>query len=141
MSISLTKRKFYIQLTLLSVIAGWGGVAILHYAMPGHYFSGYPFIPVYFYIFGVFQISMFDACRKYAPQRMLLMYLMTKVLKMLFSIFFLLAYCLVVREEAKAFLLTFIVYYFVYLIYETWFFFNYELGRKKKKQKKNETNA
>ena len=46
MSISLTKRNFLYQITLLTLIAGWVGAGILHYLLPGHYFGGYPFIPV-----------------------------------------------------------------------------------------------
>lgn len=59
MSISLTKRNFLYQITLLTLIAGWVGAGILHYLLPGHYFGGYPFIPVYFFLFGLFEISMF----------------------------------------------------------------------------------
>ena len=140
MSISLTKRNFLYQITLLTLIAGWVGAGILHYLLPGHYFGGYPFIPVYFFLFGLFEISMFDACRKHAPQKMLLLYMAMKVMKM-FSVILLVVYCFAVREEAKLFLLTFILYYIVYLIYETWFFFTYEVGKKQKKEKKNETNA
>ena len=141
MSISLTKRNFLYQITLLTLIAGWVGAGILHYLLPGHYFGGYPFIPVYFFLFGLFEISMFDACRKHAPQKMLLLYMAMKVMKMLLSVILLVVYCFAVREEAKLFLLTFILYYIVYLIYETWFFFTYEVGKKQKKEKKNETNA
>ena len=54
MSISLTKRNFLYQITLLTLIAGWVGAGILHYLLPGHYFGGYPFIPVYFFLFGLF---------------------------------------------------------------------------------------
>ena len=124
MSISLTKRNFLYQITLLTLIAGWVGAGILHYLLPGHYFGGYPFIPVYFFLFGLFEISM-----------------SMKVMKMLLSVILLVVYCFAVREEAKLFLLTFILYYIVYLIYETWFFFTYEVGKKQKKEKKNETNA
>ena len=138
MSISLTKRNFLYQITLLTLIAGWVGAGILHYLLPGHYFGGYPFIPVYFFLFGLFEISMFDACRKHAPQKMLLLYMAMKVM---LSVILLVVYCFAVREEAKLFLLTFILYYIVYLIYETWFFFTYEVGKKQKKEKKNETNA
>lgn len=46
-------------------------------------------------------------------------------------------YCMVVREEAVAFLLTFIVNYLIYLVFETSFFAGYELN--KKRQKKNKT--
>ena len=27
---------------------------LVHVALPGHYFGGYPFIPTYFYLFGLF---------------------------------------------------------------------------------------
>ena len=102
-----------------------------------------PFIPVYFYIFGLFSIYMFDACRRHAPQKMLLLYLAMKMMKMILSLILLLIYCLAVREEARAFLLTFISFYLLYLIYETWFFFSFEvnLKRKKKNKNKNETVA
>lgn len=66
-----------------------------------------------------------------------------KMVKMILSIILVLIYCLAVREEAKAFLLTFISFYLLYLIYETWFFFSFEvnLKRKKKNKNKNETVA
>jgi len=140
-NISKTKRNFIGLNTLFAILSGAAGALILHIALPGHYFGGYPFIPVYFYIFGLFSIYMFDACRRHAPQKMLLLYLAMKMMKMILSLILLLIYCLAVREEAKAFLLTFISFYLLYLIYETWFFFSFEvnLKRKKKNKNKNET--
>ena len=86
---------------------------------------------------------MFDTCRQHAPQKLSLLYLAMKMIKMILSLILLLIYCLAVREEAKAFLLTFISFYLLYLIYETWFFFSFEvnLKRKKKNKNKNETVA
>ena len=123
-NISKTKRNFIWWHTLFAVISGALGAVILHFALPGHYFGGYPFIPIYFYFFGLFSIYAFDACRRHAPQRMLLLYLATKMIKMILS-------------------LTFISFYLIYLIFETWFFFSFELNqkRKKKNKKKNETVA
>ena len=142
-NITKTKRNFIGLHTLFAIISAGLGAVILHIALPGHYFGGYPFIPVYFYLFGLFSIYMFDACRLHAPQKMLLLYLAIKMVKMILSIILVLIYCLAVREEAKAFLLTFISFYLLYLIYETWFFFSFEvnLKRKKKNKNKNETVA
>ena len=142
-NISKTKRNFIGLNTLFAILSGAAGALILHIALPGHYFGGYPFIPVYFYIFGLFSIYMFDACRLHAPQKMLLLYLAIKMVKMILSIILVLIYCIAVREEAKAFLLTFISFYLIYLIFETWFFFSFEVNQKRKKQnkKKNETVA
>jgi hypothetical protein len=136
MSISLTKRNFLIQLTILTIVVGWCGAGILHYVLPEHYFDGYPFIPVYFFLFGVFEIAMFDACRKYAPNRLLQLYMVVKTLKMLFAIFFLIAYCVIVGKDKAAFILTFVVFYIIYLIDETFFFLSYEMKKKFKKRKK-----
>ena len=132
-NISKTKRNFIALNTLFAILSGAAGAVIL----------GYPFIPVYFYIFGLFSIYMFDACRRHAPQKLSLLYLAMKMIKMILSLILLLIYCLAVREEAKAFLLTFISFYLLYLIYETWFFFSFEvnLKRKKKNKNKNETVA
>lgn len=141
MNISKTKRNFIGLHTLFALLSAGLGTVILHVALPGHYFGGYPFIPIYFYLFGLFSIYMFDACRLHAPQKMLLLYLAMKMMKMILSMILLLAYCLAVREEAKAFLLTFISFYLIYLIFETWFFFSFEVNRKRKKKNKtkNET--
>lgn len=143
MNISKTKRNFIGLHTLFGILSAGLGVVILHVALPGHYFGGYPFIPIYFYLFGLFNIYMFDACRRHAPQKMLLLYLAMKMMKMILSMMLLLVYCLAVREEAKAFLPTFISFYLVYLIFETWFFFSFEVNRKRKKKNKtyNETVA
>lgn len=142
-NISKTKRNFIALHTLFAILSAGVGALILHVALPGHYFGGYPFIPAYFYLFGLFSIYMFDACRRHAPQRLSLLYLAIKMVKMILSLILLLMYCIAVREEAKAFLLTFISFYLIYLIFETWFFFSFEVNRKRKKKNinKNETIA
>lgn len=134
MNITTTKRNFIGLHTLFAIVSSVCGAVILHVALPGYYFSGYPFIPIYFYMFGLFSIYMFDACRLHAPQKLLLLHLATKMIKMILSIVVVLIYCLVVRQEAKAFLLTFVSFYLIYLIFETWFFFSFEVNLKLKKK-------
>ena len=86
MNMSITKRNFLSYLTILTLVGGGLGALVLHYLEPGHYFGGYPLIPVYFYIFGVFYIYMFDACRRHAPDKMVMLFLVAKVLKMIISV-------------------------------------------------------
>ena len=57
-------------------------------------------------------------------------------MRMLASIIVMLVYCVAVREEAKEFLLTFIANYLIYLTYDSWFFFTFEMNRKLKKKKR-----
>lgn len=133
MNTSPTKKLFIIWYTLLMLVTGWTigpGIAMW---MPEHYFEWYPFIPVFFYIFGLFDISIFEACRRLAPQKMQLVYLGTKALKMFFSLIVLLVYSVKVEEQKVAFFLTFFVFYLISLIFESWFFYRYESGNKIKK--------
>ena len=44
-NISKTKRNFIGLNTLFAILSGAAGALILHIALPGHYFGGYPFIP------------------------------------------------------------------------------------------------
>lgn len=133
MSTSPTKKLFITWYTLLMLVTGWSiGPAIAMW-MPEHYFGWYPFIPVFFYIFGWFDISIFEACRRLAPKRMQLVYLGTKALKMFFSLIVLLVYSVKVEEHKVEFFLTFFVFYLISLVFESWFFYRYESGNKIKK--------
>ena len=131
MSTSLTKKIFITRYTLLMLVAGWIIGPILAMGFPEHYFGWYPFIPVFFYIFGWFSISMFEACRRYAPQKMQLVYLATKGFKMFFSLIVLLVYAVKVGEKKVEFFLTFFVFYIISMMFESWFFYRYERGKKK----------
>ena len=84
-----------------------------------------------------------ESCRYRMPGRMLQIYLLMRVMRMLASIIVMLVYCVAVREEAKEFLLTFIANYLIYLTYDSWFFFTFEMNRKlkMKKRQENETIA
>ena len=128
MSISLTKKLFVTWFTVLILVSGWTIGPILATWFPEHYFEWYPFIPVFFYIFGYFDISIFDFCRRYAPQKMQLVYLGTKAIKMLFSLMVLLIYAVKVEEKKVEFFLTFFVFYLISLAFESWFFYRYERG-------------
>lgn len=138
---TITKRNYLLQTTLLTVLVGGIGGWAYYSVNPHHYFGGYPLIPLFFYIFGIFMISMTENCRNHIPGRMLQIYLLMRVMRMLASIIVMLIYCIIVREESKGFLLTFIANYLIYLIYDSWFFFTFEANRKMKKKKENETIA
>ena len=128
MSISLTKKLFVTWFTILILVSGWTIGPVLATWLPEHYFEWYPFIPAFFYIFGWFDISIFETCRRYAPQKIQLAYLGTKAIKMLFSLMVLLIYAVKVEEKKVEFFLTFFAFYLISLAFESWFFYRYERG-------------
>ena len=61
---------------------------------------------------------------------MQLVYLGTKAIKMLFSLMVLLIYAIKVEEKKVEFFLTFFAFYLISLVFESWFFYRYEQGKK-----------
>ena len=133
MNSSSIMKFFIIWYTLLMLVAGWTIGPSIAIWMPEHYCNWYPFIPVFFYIFGWFNITMFETCRKFAPQKIQLVYLGTKAVKILFTLLVLLIYSIKVVEKKVEFFLFFFVFYLISLMFESWFFYRYEQGNKKGK--------
>lgn len=136
---SIQKRNYLIILTALTLISGIGGALTLQYALPQYYFSSYPFIPIYFYVFGFIFIYLFERVRRNIQNKTLLLYASLRMMKLMVSIITLVIVGYVVPTQIKEFLFTFIAFYLIYLIFETLFFFNFEIKESKrlKKQKKN----
>ena len=131
MIVSLPKKLYLTWFTLLMFVTAWTiGPAMARW-MPEHYFEWYPFIPVFFYIFGWFTIYMFETCRRYAPQKIQLVYLGTKAIKLFFSLIMLLIYAVKVEDKKVEFFLTFFGFYIITLMFDSWFFFRYERRQKK----------
>ena len=138
MGITLTKKRYLLWTTIFALVSGVGVYYAIELLFPGHYFKGYPAIPVYFYIFGWYYIYSFDMCRRYTPNKILSVYLGMKVVKMLLSMLFLLFYILFVKVQKEDFVLTFFLFYLFTLLHESIFFYLFEQNLKKKKEKKNE---
>lgn len=115
-------RAYLLQTFILTVLAGGLGGWMYFSAFPGHYFSGYPALPAFFFLLGTIQVSIVEKCRKAMPQKLALMYLLVRMGRTVLSLVFLLACCIVLREEALRFTLTFAAFYVIYLAYDTWFF-------------------
>ena len=125
MGFTLTKKRFLIWKTVMMVVAGLvvGGAIKLFW--PEHYFAWFPFIPLYFYIFGWYYIFMFDYCRKYTPHKLLSVYMGMKFVKM----------------HKEDFVLTFFLFYLFSMLYESIFFFVFESNLKIKLKDKKEKNG
>ncbi len=139
---SKTKRNYLWQMAFLMLvgggIGGWGYFNLC----PHHYFNGYPLIPAYFFLLGVCMINLVEWGRRTMPDKLLQIYMLVRTIRMLASFILMLVYCVAVRTEAVAFMLTFIAFYLIYLTYDSWFFCMFEGNQKKKKEKKkqHETN-
>ena len=64
---TITKRNYLLHTALLTVLIGIVGGWAYFSINPHHYFGGYPLIPLFFFVFGVFMINMTESCRHQVP--------------------------------------------------------------------------
>ncbi len=124
----------WLSLLLTAVMGGVVGSVFFH-LFPEFYFTCYPLIAVFFFALGLLGLNVTEACRKHAPGRLAQVYLLTRMAKLVLAILVMIVYGVAVKGDLRAFFLTFIVNYVVYLIYDSWFFFHVEAGLKNEKGK------
>lgn len=122
MVVSRIKRIYFFQTLFLTLIVGglggWGYFSIF----PHHYFSGYPLIPVFYFLIGLGNVCIMDMVNRTMPKQAAMMYLLLRAGRMILSMLLMVVFCVMVPHEATEFLLTFVLNYLIYLIYDSWFF-------------------
>ena len=129
------KKKFIQELTGTGLILTIGTLLFFHFFFPERYFQWFPLIPVFFYVFGLFYIYMFEFSCQLGADKIAMTYLICKVLKFILSALVLIFYGFVIEDEVGAFVAAFVFFYFAFL------FLRFEAKLKLSKQVKNEKNT
>lgn len=116
------KRKFIISLTILMVVLSWGGALVFHTLLPRYYFAWYPSIPIFLSFRPLLHIYV-RMLLSGKSAKMVAVYLVAKVTKMMLSILIMSVYAVAVAHQVLSFIGTYMVFYIIFLIFETRFFF------------------
>lgn len=110
--------------------------AVLTYAFPAYYTSWFFGILAFFLIIEPLTILYIENESRTARDRQLVnSYMLTKVVKTVVVLGFILVYYAVVgKENLKSFVVTLLIFYFLFLVVETFFFTKIEKRLKEKKQ-------
>lgn len=136
MKVTLTKKNFLLWETAVIAIGTIVIYGIIEIFLPEHYFLWFPLIPLFFYIFGIYSIYMFDKCRLKAPGKLLIVYMGVKFAKLILSLVIVLFYTLRVKEQTEDFIIVFFLYYLLSMVFQSWFFVLYEANKMKQKRNK-----
>lgn len=134
MKCTLTKKYFLIWNTIVIGVSALVVYGIFKLFMPEYYFKFYPIIPLFFYLFEVYSIFMFDRCRLKTPSKLLNVYLGVKFAKLTLSILLVLFYTLKIKEHTRDFVIVFFLFYIISLVFQCWFFILYESHKMRKKK-------
>jgi amino acid transporter len=133
-----TRSKFILILTAVILITGFGLKYLITEALPQYSFSAFTSIPVFFFLLGLGLIYTLTAINNTDGKKLVNKYMLMRMIKVLSSLAFLFVYWLINKREIKNFAVAFIVFYMIFLIFETWVYLQVEKNMKKNVEIKND---
>jgi len=115
---------------IIAVVLGGATYLVLRYAMPTFFFPGIIWLALCFFIVCQLGMNILVSRSKERPKQMPQIYMLLKMIKFLLLVIFTVAYCVAIRHEytvgsdsiIKPFLITFAIYYVIWLAFDTTFF-------------------
>lgn len=127
------KTRLLIYLLALGLISGALIGGLLYYVFPAFFPSWFFEIIAFFLLIEAIIINLIEnSSRRDSAKKMLNMYMLAKVVKMLTSLFFVTIYALAVKDNIKNFVLIFMTFYLVFTGIETFLFSKIERHIKEK---------
>jgi hypothetical protein len=128
-------QKLSKQLMSLFALAmltlGWGGWGILKSLFPSETFTWYPYIPCVFFVMGISTILILLKNYKIEAKKLVNVYMVLKLVKLVMAMFYLLAFYFIVRKDIRVFGFVFAAFYAIYIGIETYIFYSIEKQIKK----------
>ena len=111
---------------------------IYYFLVPAAYFEFYPAIGVFYLVMGIVSFYTLAYHRNTSQAHLLNVYMLARVVKLFFTIFFLIFYIYVFEPHKKAFALTMLAFYIVFAGLDLYIYslFIRRMTKHEKKQKK-----
>jgi|SRR5574344_489197 small-conductance mechanosensitive channel len=115
---------------IIAVVLGVATYLVLKYAMPNFFFPGIIWLALCFFIVCQLGMNILVSRSKDKPKQMPQIYMLLKMIKFILLVIFAVAYCAAIRHQytvgsdsfIKPFLITFAVFYVIWLVFDTTFF-------------------
>lgn len=116
------KTRLILALTGYGLLVGAGVAAVLHYFVPGFSWDWFAAVLIFFLILESVIINLVvNNSQKKDSKKLVNTYMLTKVLKIILSLAFVLTYFVIERtNQLKIFIVVFIGFYLLFLIAETY---------------------
>ena len=128
------RTKIVVLFTFLMLVAAWGFWWLQTALMPAGVIEAYPFIPLVFYFSGIVLVQTLYRLDKTNPRKLVNVYMLLKLLKMVIAGIMALIYLLVLHTPLKPFIIVFAAFYMLYILFETYVFYSFEKQIKKERK-------
>lgn len=114
--------SFWQKLTSISVLfsalVGIVAFVLFRFVIPQYYLLVFPLLLVVFAFYSVFSQNFLAAAEKLRPQVFLQRFLLLTTAKMFFLLMVVVFYIVVLRDNAKVFLIGLLIMYFIFLVFD-----------------------
>lgn len=128
------RTKIVVLFTLLMFVSAWGFWWLQTVLIPTGAIDAYPFIPLVFYFSGIVLVQTLYRLDKTNPRKLVNVYMLLKLLKMVIAGIMALIYLLVLHTPLKPFIIVFAAFYMLYILFETYVFYSFEKQIKKERK-------
>lgn len=128
------RTKIVVLFTFLMLVAAWGFWWLQTVLIPTGAIDAYPFIPLMFYFSGIVLVQTLYRLDKTNPRKLVNVYMLLKLLKMVIGGIMALIYLLVLHAPLKPFIIVFAAFYMLYILFETYVFYSFEKQIKKERK-------
>ena len=128
------RTKVVVLFTFLMLVAAWGFWWLQTVLIPTGAIDAYPFIPLVFYFSGIVLVQTLYRLDKTNPRKLVNVYMLLKLLKMVIAGIMALIYLLVLHTPLKPFIIIFAAFYMLYILFETYVFYSFEKQIKKERK-------
>lgn len=115
-------KKLVILYSAIILVAGWGGWWLLHDILHLTNIGLYPAIPAFFFVLGISTITILTHINRSNGRKVVNVYMILKLVKFILAAAAVMVLFLIAGENKKPLLMTFAVYYFIYIICEVYFY-------------------
>lgn len=131
------RNKFIFLLALFIGVVGFGLWLILNHFFPDYLFQDYFLIPLFFLIVGLASTHTLTNLKLDRPNKLLNTFMLIRGIKMVFALGLTALYWLINEADIKEFAIVVVVFYLLYLFFETYIYIQLEKCNRKKLSQKN----
>lgn len=128
------RMKLMGLITFINVVIGVALGGLLYTIWPSHYFEWYPSIPVFYWLSGMLMTFFLDHVKRKKGDVTVVTYMVVRLCKIILALVFLWLYATMVGQNLKAFGFTMMLFYFIYLVLETYTIYLFEKKRMKREK-------
>lgn len=125
------RNKLILVLTAVILIVGFAAQIVITDFLSMELFYGFLAIPVFFMLLGLASIFFLTNDKNIDAKKRASRYMLHRTVKLLLAFAFIIIYWLINKAEIKPFAIVFVVFYLIYLFFETYLYMQIEKTLKK----------